>query len=438
MIENEILYTINRFNLLKKNCNVTVALSGGADSVCLTYALNQLKEKLNIKLSAAHLNHLIRGEEADRDEEFVKELCENLGIPLTVERFDVPKFAKKNSKGIETAAREVRYSFFNSLDTDYIATAHTANDNLETVLLNLTRGTALDGLAGIPPKRNNIIRPLLFCTREMVEGYCKNNNLAFITDSSNLTDDYSRNKLRHNVVPVLKEINPNIEDTVLRNCINIREMSQDYSHRARAYIDENLNNHSLNLYNFKKLSKALAKRVIIEFVAVVDSSIRLEACHIEEVYNICLNGGKTGIPNNKHCYNNKGILTIIDNKVFEEKIHNPYEIILNQLNFSKSSEKINNLLLNNALDCDKIIGKLVIRTRLPGDKIRLLNRGCTKTLNKLYNESSIPDYLRNSLPVIADDEGVVWIYNIGVAKRCAVTNNTKKIFKIEVCERKDV
>ena len=427
MIENNILETVKINELIPPNSTVTVALSGGADSVALLYALSRLKEQLNISLNAAHLNHLIRGEEAFRDETFVKEFCDKLGIELICERIDVPQFAKENNLSLETAARKVRYEFLSRVSDDLIATAHTASDNLETVLLNLTRGTAVDGLCGIPIKRENIIRPLISCTRDMIENYCKENDLTFVTDSTNLSDDYTRNMLRHSVIPVLKKINPQVENSVIKTSKSLKNLSVMITNEAKAFINKNFVDSKLKLADFGFLNTEIAKRVIIEFIKLLDNEISLESCHIDEIYKICINGGKTNIPKNCYCVNNDGFLCFADGKKLEIPSYD--------VKISKISQKINNLLLNNSLDCDRIVGKLVVRTRQSGDSIRLANRGCTKTLNKLFNELSIPTYLRDSIPVISDDKGVVWIYNIGVSQRCAVTPKTKNAYEIRVEEK---
>ena len=427
MIEKNILETVKANALIPTGTTVTVALSGGADSVALLYALSKLKEQLNISLNAAHLNHLIRGEEAFRDEAFVNEFCGKLGIPLICERIDVPKFAKENNLSLETAARQLRYDFLRRVSGDLIATAHTASDNLETVLLNLTRGTAIDGLCGIPIKRENIIRPLISSTRDMIENYCKENDLPFVTDSTNLSDDYTRNMLRHSVIPVLKKINPQVENSVIKTSKSLKNLSVMITNEAKAFINKNFVDSKLKLADFGFLNTEIAKRVIIEFIKLLDNEISLESCHIDEIYKICINGGKTNIPKNCYCVNNDGFLRFADGK----KLKIPsYDVKI-----SKISQKINNLFLNSSLDCDRIVGKLVVRTRQSGDSIRLANRGCTKTLNKLFNELSIPTYLRDSIPVISDDKGVVWIYNIGVSQRCAVTPKTKNAYEIRVEEK---
>ncbi len=431
MIEKHILDTVKNYSLFGDGTVVTVALSGGADSVALLYTLHRLKKQLNITLKAAHLNHLIRGDEAFRDEEFVKKLCSKLDIPLTVERADVPEYAKQHSLSLETAARQVRYSFFERINEGVIATAHTANDNIETFLLNLTRGSGALGLCGIPIKRDYIVRPIISCTREMIEAYCEKHKLKFVTDSTNLSDDYTRNKIRHNIIPILKELNPQVENAVLRSCRSVTAITDIVKNESTDYINRFFADNKLKLSEFADLNTEIAKRIIIDFVALNHSEISLEACHIDAIYGICLNGGKTSIPKNKFCQNKNGFLTVGSENKISENTDFKVKISEEKLNLKEITEKINNLLLNNALDCDKIVGKPILRTRHSGDSIRLINRGCSKTLNKLYNECKIPTELRDSLPVISDDLGVVWIYGIGVSSRCAISKKTKKIFKIE-------
>ena len=217
-MKDKVKNTILKFSMLpeERPCNITVALSGGADSVALLYSLYLLKDELKLSLSACHVNHNLRGEESDGDELFVRRLCRMLDIPLYVKNVRVSDYVGKH-ESTELVARRIRYDFFSELGADrLIATAHTASDNCETVLINLIRGTALSGLCGIPPKRDNIIRPLIDCTREDIEQFCKENSLGYVTDSTNLSDDYPRNKLRLNIIPELKKINPSLMASVSR------------------------------------------------------------------------------------------------------------------------------------------------------------------------------------------------------------------------------
>ena len=437
-MENLVLEAIERFSLLKDETkDVTVALSGGADSMALLYVLNSLKERLSINLSAAHLNHMIRGDEALRDEEFVKAQCERLGINLFCERADIPKIAVENGLSTELAARQVRYEFLERVASGVIATAHTASDNLETVLFNLSRGTALGGLCGIPYKRDKIIRPLILCTRTQIEAYCSKNNIPFVTDSTNLTDDYTRNKIRHNAVSVLKEINPSVEEAVLRMTESLREDSDFLDGLAEDYIKENLLNGKLCLNSFSSLHTAVGKRVLKRYAQKVRTDISLENIHINAMLFVALNGGKTSIPKNCSAIAKDNFLYIEANEKTTENI--VFSVGLKEYDGAclKNTQKINNLLLNNSLDCDKIRGKLICRTRCAGDSIRLKNRGCTKSLNKIMSENKIPSALRDKIPVLADDDGVVWVYGIGISQRCAVDGKTKRFIKINTEEIKE-
>ncbi len=422
-MENLVLDTIERYSLIDGKNTVTVALSGGADSMSLLYALCNLREKLGITVKAAHLNHNIRGKEAVRDEEFVKEQCKYLEVELFCETADVPEIAKKSGQSLELAARTVRYEFLERVSGgSAVATAHTASDNLETMLFNLTRGSGAEGLCGIPVKRGIFIRPLLYVTREDVEEYCKKNSIPFVTDSTNLCDDYSRNKIRHNVIPILKQLNPKVEISALKTANALREDCEFFAENVQKFLCDNLENRKLSLKNFKYLDISLQKRVIIAFVNEVSSDISLETVHINGILKVCNFGGNTSLPKDMSAVNKKGYLVIEPQKNYTKPIF--------KVEITENTKKINNLFLNSSLDCDKIIGKLVQRTRIAGDSIRLVGRGCTKTLNKWFNELGIDKRERDFIPILADDNGPVWVYGLGIAQRCAVTKNTKRYLQI--------
>ena len=433
-MENKVLQAIERFSLLENGNNITVALSGGADSMALLFALVALRDKLGITVTAAHLNHGIRGEEALRDQNFVKNECEKFGIDCVCGYADIPRIANEKGISTELAARQVRYDFLEKTAPQLIATAHNADDNLETVIFNLTRGTALDGLCGIPPKRGRIIRPVLLCTRAEIEQYCEKNNIPFVTDSTNLSDDYTRNKIRHNIIPKLCEINENVQNSVLRTTQSLREDSALLCSMAENYISENFSENMLNIELFEKLDISIVKRVIKLFFERVLPQISLESVHIDKIYSILKTGGKTSIPKNCYAVVKNGKLSFEKKSQNTEKKQFKVEICQKNSEFLKNVQKVNNLFLKNLIDCDKIIGKSVVRTRQAGDKIRLVNRGCTKTLRDIFTECKIPVEERDSIPVISDDKGVIWIYGIGVAHRCAVTKDSKHILEVSVCE----
>ena len=211
MNKEDVLSVIKKYNMLENCDRIVVGLSGGADSVCLLSVLNSLKAEYGFSLVAAHINHGIRGAEAQRDEESCKKLCESLDVPLEILHADIPTLSKQQGIGEEECGRIVRYDFFRSLagERGKIATAHNLNDNAETLLLNLVRGAGSKGACGIPPVRDNIIRPLIETDRKSIEKYCEENELQYVTDSTNLECEYSRNKIRIKVLPTLCEINQN-------------------------------------------------------------------------------------------------------------------------------------------------------------------------------------------------------------------------------------
>lgn len=426
-----VLTAIESFSLLSSD-NITVALSGGADSVALLHALCSLRDRLGLNISAAHLNHMIRGEEALRDESFAKQLCGDMNVPLICESVDVPLYAEKHRLSTETAAREVRYAFFERINKGVVATAHTASDNLETVLFNLARGTGLNGLCGIPPKRGIYIRPLILVTRQEVEDYCAKNGLSYVTDSTNLSDDYTRNRIRHTVIPVLKSVNASAEKAVARTVISLREDEEFLSSLADSYLAENCENGYLNIKT--EAPPAVLKRAIKKYAELAVTGLFLDSNHINSIYSLCLKGGRTSLPCDTSATAENGRLFI--GKSPENGKKPTFKVIteIKDNTFFENGEKVNNLLLNNSIDCDKIVGELILRTRLPGDSIRLAGRGCTKTLKKLMNELKVAKNLRDSIPVLADDGGVVWVYGAGTTNRCAVNEKTEKVMIITVSD----
>lgn len=417
----KVLNAIERFSLINKGDTVTVALSGGADSVALLHALWSLRDKLSINVKAAHLNHGIRGAEADRDEAFVKWLCLKFDIPIVCETVDIPSLAKEKGQSLELCAREVRYEFLSRNAEGLIATAHTASDNTETLLFNLTRGSGTKGLSGIPPKRDNYIRPLIFCSRYEVEKYCIDNSLSYVTDSTNLTDDYTRNKIRHKVVTTLKEINPSLEDAVVRATDILREDNEALEFFTNEALFKAISDDGLLCESVNNLPTAVAKRVIIKYAQTVETELKLDYLHVNALCEICKSGGKISLPCG-YCGEVKNGVLIINSENNDEKPQFYAELV--------KVEKINNLLSINLIDCDKIIGSPIIRTRKEGDSIRLKNRGCTKTLNKLFTENKVDITIRDSIPVIADDKGVIWVYGMGVSQRCAPSNNSTNVLEV--------
>ena len=227
-MKNKILTYINKESLLKRGEKVIVTCSGGADSIFLLHILN----KLGFDCVVAHCNFHLRGEESDRDENFVREFCEKENLTLLVEHFDTKKYAAENKLSIEMAARELRYTWFEKVREEHnaqaIAVAHHSDDSIETILLNMLRGTGLRGICGIRPRNEFVVRPLLCVNRKEIEDYLSEQGIGYITDSTNLENEYTRNKIRNIVMPILREINPQIDSVMLSNAENFAAAENIY------------------------------------------------------------------------------------------------------------------------------------------------------------------------------------------------------------------
>ena len=253
-MQNKLLKFIREQGLISPGDRIICAVSGGADSVALLFALYLLKDKLKIQLEAAHFNHLLRGEESQRDEHFVRDFCARYEIPLHVGGGQV----QPGKKGLEAAARDARYAFLQSLD-GRIATAHTADDNAETVLLHLIRGTGLKGLGGIAPQRGKLIRPMLSITRQEVEAFLNEWSLPHVEDSSNASDAFLRNRIRHHVMPVLQEENPKIGENLSKMALRLR-LDEEYLARQSAFVTPP------DVHTLRTLPKALRSRALETFL----------------------------------------------------------------------------------------------------------------------------------------------------------------------------
>lgn len=425
---------IFQYNMLQKGDKVLCALSGGADSVALVLMLKDLEKELQIEICACHLNHLLRGAESNRDEEFSKKLCEKVGIEFISIKCDAKKYADDRNMSVETGARELRYKFFDSCaektGATKIATAHTASDNLETVIFNLVRGTASKGLCGIPPVRDNIIRPLIFLSREHIEKYLKQNNQDFVTDSSNLTNEYTRNKIRHNVIPVLHQINEKAEQNAVKMADVLRSdidfLDKEAQKAIKDIVTQYDNEVFLDVEKAKQCHKAVLSRVFQKIFAT-KFRISLENIHIKELLSIleCKNPSASICLKNDVLahreYNQLKIYIKKELKIINQiplKIGQIVEIfggkIVLKLSILEKKPQINNSLNTFYVSCDTIdFDTLVVRSRKQGDKIAFCKKSGHKTIKKLFIDRKIPRNKREVIPIIADKNGIICIYSIG-------------------------
>lgn len=417
---DRIISAIDTYSMLKKGERVTAALSGGADSVCLLLVLKELEEKYSIKVDAVHINHCIRGEESDRDEQFCRSLCRKLGVNLIVERIDVPSYAAKNKKSLEEAARDIRYSVFAEVSSGgKLATAHTASDSAETVILNLARGTGLKGICGIPPVRDNIIRPLINVTRQDVENYLRDRDQNFITDSTNLSMDYTRNRIRHKIIPEILQINSGFYKTF---CAELKIFSEENKFIEKSaqtaynicYVDG-------ALYGLHKYDTVIRKRCIARLLKSKRLSVSSEK--INNIDKILECGGKINIASGVYAVCRKNVLTILK----EEKTNMNQSILLAEGENILFKNKIVNAEIKNdsggIIDLDKVCGDIVLRGRNYGDRIKLAGNSFTSSVKKLLNERIRADK-RPYIHFLSDSCGVIYIEGIGVAERVKADCNT--------------
>lgn len=423
---------------------VVCGLSGGADSVCLLLSMIKISKRMNISVEALHINHCLRGSESDRDEQFCRELCGKLGVTFNAVSCNVSEYAEKHSLSTEEAAREMRYAQFDEFSHGKkIATAHNANDNLETVILNLSRGTALKGLAGIPPIRNNIVRPLLVCSRKEIEEYLNSHSQNWVTDSTNLSDDYTRNKIRHGILPIMQEINQSVIETSVRSISAVRSEELFIETEVNSALDKCRNGNVMT--GLREYSAVIRRRCIAKLLS--DNSLPYSFKRLEETDNILLNGGKINISGENFLISdgNKIELSVITQntnnlrktelKIGENSIFDGISLFCELVNCEDlaKNDSVNNLLTFYLLDCDKIKGTAVLRSRIFGDRIMLSGRSFTSSVKKLINEK-VPASQRGTLHFIEDDEGTIFAESIGISQRVAPDSETTHLLRI--CIRK--
>jgi tRNA(Ile)-lysidine synthase len=420
--------------MLSAGAAVLACVSGGADSMCMLDMLIRMSENTRITVEAAHFNHKLRGDESERDMNFVLNYCLEAGIGCHVGSGDVRSEAARSRGGTEAAARSMRYAYFVQTAKRggfaVMATAHTADDNAETVLLNLSRGAGTRGLAGIPPVREGIIRPLLCLTRADVEAYVAERGVPYVYDSSNSSAAYARNRVRHAVTPVLRSINPAVSANILRASELLRSDDDYIRTRARGFISSNCpDGSSVRADELLALHPAVAARVIAAMAGV-----RLSYERTKAVLRLCgrdLPSGEARLPGGKSAFREYGILRFADTA--QPRGFEPAELvpgaqvrlepgIIVTCEIGARYDKINKSLTTFVFDRAGICGKLYVRPRMPGDAISFWGaergRTMTKTLKKLFIDRRVPARERASVPVIADERGPLAVYGVGQGARC--------------------
>lgn len=430
IVRLKVIKTIESHNLLDNAKRVMAGFSGGADSSVLLDVLMSLRERYGFELSAVHVNHQIRGEESDHDEAFAKEVCHKAGIILWTVRVDVPALVKEKSLSLEDAARQARYEVFSKIAAengiDLIATAHNADDNAETVLFNLTRGSALKGLGGIPYKRQNIIRPLLDVSRGEIEEYAKYKNIPYVTDSTNLSDLYTRNKIRHQVVPVLKGINPSFINTITSQSKLYDRISRYLSETAEK-LDGDISDKDEVLilqYIYNRCPEFLDLETAWKIVNAVKAKARRKFAVTQSLYAFT-EGGKVNFgsqTNDEPEYIEYTLLKEGKNILAKGNVVIYYNI--NSKNFNDINKKSTTITLHS----DIINEDIFVRTRCEGDTLKI--SGITKSIKKEFINKKIPRKYRGLIPVICSGGDIVCVPFIGTSDKFKAKGENKSTFTV--------
>lgn len=468
----KVLSYVNQHGMLLQGDKVVAGVSGGVDSVCLLFVLQKMLENLGGSLYVAHVNHGLRGEEADRDEEFVRRLCVQRQIPFYAEKVSLREIARERKMTEEEAGRAVRYAFFRQVvketGASKIAVGHNANDNAETLLFHLIRGSGIKGLGGILPVQGEVIRPLLCVKREEIEKFAEENGLDFCMDKTNLEDTYTRNRIRHKLLPIMEEINPGAVEAIGRAAGACAEAGRFLETEGKeafaefAECEKAGRRVKIRKEAFEKLSLVVVKELLLEaFPAVSGSRKDMERVHMEGLLALQKKGtGKyMNLPGNVQAENQYGDLLLYKKEknmqVPEKALPFQQEMKAEMVEWTLpgGSEEGKILLPDGAciwyiienyeknmkipknrytkwLDCDIIKNTLHFRTRRSGDWIQVLAEGGRKKLKEYLVNEKIPRGERDSLMLLAEGDEILWVPGYRLSEKVKVKENTKRVLKL--------
>ena len=455
--EKKVLSTIFEHQMINEGDSIIVAVSGGADSVCLLKILYALKECLNIRLLVAHFNHGLRPKEDEKETEFVATLAKKLNLPFISDKCN--NITKAQGSTIEEKAREMRYQFFQkALDENHaqkLAIGHTMNDQAETVLMHFLRGTGLTGLSGIPPIRQNyFIRPLIDMTRNEIYTYLKQNNESFITDSSNLETRYLRNKIRLELLPLLLDYQPNLVEHLGELAFLCRQETQFLDDEAAKLLDiitldssKHYLDISLNI--FSALSCSRQYRIIRQGIKKIKGDLRkIDRIHIKTIVDCAYKNKpqiKVNLPENiivQKIYNRLRFSSggMIETQNYSYAIPSIGKYHIHEINKAISFTEIskNDFKLSSSvpqevfLDLDKLKWPLKARNFRAGDRFIPLGMSDFKKLKDIFIDKKIPSEERKKNPILVSQDDIVWVYGIRIDDRYKINQETKRILRCKV------
>lgn len=435
--------TINRYSMLPRGMKVAVAVSGGPDSVCLLHVLRELAPAFGITLSVIHLNHGLRGSDSDADAAFVGDLATSLSLPFVMEKTDV----RSRGGNLEQAGRRARLEFFASViasgAADRVATGHTASDQAETVVMRLMRGSGTAGLAGIHPvTAGGIIRPLIGCTRAMIEDYLQRHRYAARNDVSNTDFSFLRNRVRHDILPRMKQENPNIEG-VLTQLASLAADEESYWHQQ--VQASGLVSSTIPVAALAREHPALIRRVLRACIRQAKGDLRgIDANHVEQVFQLATRAdfnGKATLPGIAVTRSLEWLhfATIETNPAFATEIRRPGEwplgprekLRLELIDISGSNAEKVYTEGSWLVDAGVLTMPLLLRGWIPGDRISL-SGGNERKLKSLFQKARVPLWERASWPVLVSDGRIVWTKGFGVAKEFAANPETRAWVRITI------
>ncbi len=431
---------IQKNNMLNKGDRVVLGLSGGPDSVCLFFVLLALKEEYDLEIHALHVNHCIREGDADEDQAYVESLCRDFEVPLKVVRVDIPAIVAESGRSTEEEARMARYEAFeayakelegNSAErTVKIAIAHNADDNAETVLFHMARGTGLDGMCGIAPTRGRIIRPLLEIPKAEIMEFIQDNEIAYCVDETNSEVTYDRNRIRHNILPELSEINSKALEHITDMTNRLMEVADYISLEAKGLLAiAKDDGDKLRKRAFVTAPRVIASQALKEYLSgFMPNQKDVSAVHIESIMGLLSEEGERQVqlPYKKTLIISYEHLYVID----EEEEEDPKGTISYREFDLEPGMKYPTSTYTKWFDCDRITDNVVIRTRAEGDYLTIDSAGNHKSIQDYFVDEKIPRHMRDKIILVCDGSHVMWVVGYRISEYYKISNNTTRVLEI--------
>lgn len=448
-IEQKVLKLIKSESLLEKGDKIIIALSGGPDSTFLLHLLKKYQKKYNLTISAFHLNHKLRGKASDDDEKFCKAICDELGVEIHIYRKDIKAVAKKNKVSVEEAGRDARYSILNNLTKklqyNKIATAHIRDDNTETVLLNIIKGTGVSGVSGIPIKRDNIVRPLLTLSKEEILFYLKSEKIEFVNDESNQSEDFERNFVRLSLVPNIKsKLNPNLDETLFNSSQIFKYIKNYIDEEVRNVIQKSVIKNDVDVeIKIAEILKHKSAIVSELFRSVILKKWKISTSYDEINRLIGLlnqqSGKEANLSGNLIARKERDFLriflkasdlpsSIVSIKI-GEKIKNYYGTLAIELSSEMPSRSNQNKNIE-FISGDNIESEFILRNWEKGDRFYPLGMTGSKKISDYFVDSKINISEKNEIQILENKKRIVWVVGNRINDRFKITNKTKKVVKL--------